>query len=119
MSVPSSYHRVAVIALGGACADALDSLWLDSEVELTVVEGCSTRLARLKNQMGELSKYIAWREADVLQLDLPHHAYDLWLDHGHHAALADDDQRARYLAQVRRALRPGGSAIIDGQRLDR
>ncbi len=106
---------VSIIAVGGTHTGALDSLLMEGTIDLTVIEESATALEDTKRRLGSLSKYIAWKQAHVLDAELPQHAYDVWFDQTWYAQLSSESERARYMAQVRRALRPGGTAIIDGQ----
>ena len=45
-------------------------------------------------------------------MTLAGHRYDVWHDRAVFHFLTDPDQRARYLAQVARAVRPGGLVLV-------
>ena len=53
-----------------------------------------------------------WIAADILEVELPVAAYDIWHDRAVFHFLTSDDQRRRYVAQVLKALKPGGFAIV-------
>jgi hypothetical protein len=114
-ALPARAGRLSVIAVGGTRSGALDSLWMEGPVDLTVVEHSEAALQDMKCRLGPLSKYIAWMQANVLHASLPQHAFDVWLDQGWHATLSSEAERAQYMAQVRRAVRPGGAAFVDGK----
>ena len=63
--------------------------------------------ARLRNNAGRVN----WIEADVTgEWDVP--VVDIWHDRAVFHFLITPDDRARYLARLRGALRPGGAAVI-------
>ena len=51
-------------------------------------------------------------EGDVLNAALPEGGFDVWHDRAVFHFLTDAGDRARYVAQVRRAVRPGGWVIV-------
>jgi len=106
---------VTVLAVGGANTGSLDSLLMEGSIDLTVIEESALALEHTKQRLGPLAKYIAWKQTHVLEADIPRHAYDVWFDQTWFRQLPTEADRARYMEQVQRALRPGGTAFIDGQ----
>ena len=53
-----------------------------------------------------------WIEGDVTKLSLEQARYDIWHDRAVFHFLTSPDDRAAYVAQVRRAVKPGGHVIV-------
>jgi SAM-dependent methyltransferase len=73
-----------------------------SEAALQVAQG----------RLGARGASVTWRVSDVTRAELAPAAVDIWHDHAVFHFLTDADARAAYVAQVRRALRPGGHVIM-------
>jgi len=105
---------LSVIAIGGESRADLEDLLMECDVELTVVERSAAVVEDLKQRFGPLSKYVAWKVGDVVDLDLPDHAYDLWFDARHYRTMLCEAQRARYVDKMRRCVRTGGTTMVAG-----
>lgn len=106
--------RLSVIAIGGQNRSDLEGLLMECNVELTVVEESADVIEDLKQRFGSLSKYVAWKVGDVVDLDLPDHAYDLWFDARHYGTMLCEAQRAKYVDKMRRCVRSGGTTMVAG-----
>ncbi len=53
-----------------------------------------------------------WLVGDITQAELPERRYDVWHDRAVFHFLLEPAQRAAYVRQVARAMRPGGSVIV-------
>jgi hypothetical protein len=104
----------SAIVVGGKHKGNLEHLLMECHVELTVVDRSATVIDDLKQRFGSLSKYVAWKVGDVLDVDLPTHAYDLWFDADCYVRIACEGDRARYLAKMHRCVRAGGITIVEG-----
>ena len=105
---------LSVIAIGGEDRSDLEGLLMECNVELTVVEKSAAVIEDLKQRFGTLSKYVAWKVGDVVDLDLPDHAYDLWFDARHYGTMLCETQRAKYVDKMRRCVRAGGTTMVAG-----
>ena len=76
-----------------------------------VLDISSAALARARERLGENARRVNWIEADVTS-DWHVHPVDIWHDRAVFHFLTSVGDRARYVAHLRGALRPGGSAII-------
>ena len=61
--------------------------------------------------MGDKAKRVTWIAADVTAWE-PSRSYDVWHDRAAFHFLTEPQDQAAYVARLRRALRPGGHAII-------
>jgi hypothetical protein len=55
---------------------------------------------------------VTWIESDVLTAALPPQEFAVWHDRAVFHFLTDPKDRARYVAQTQRAVRPGGYVIV-------
>ena len=76
-----------------------------------VLDISAAALQRARERLGETARRVNWIEADVTG-DWHVPFVDVWHDRGVFHFLTSAEDRARYLAHLRTALRPGGSAII-------
>ena len=74
--------------------------------------------ARASRELVQRADRVRWVEADVLTAALPSARYALWHDRAVFHFLTSDEDRARYVAQVEHAVRPGGYVIIGTFALD-
>ena len=59
-----------------------------------------------------MSQIVTWIEDDVTTAPLPEHRYDLWHDRAVFHFLTEEADRRAYVAQVMRAVKPGGHVIV-------
>ena len=102
----------AIIDIGGGASTLVDDLLQEGFQDLTVLDISATALQAAKARLSAQADRITWMEGDILTATLPAQRYDVWHDRAlFHFLLAPDDQ-ARYVAQVRRAVKEGGTVII-------
>ena len=76
-----------------------------------VLDISAAALQNARQRLGENARRVHWIEADVSG-DWHVPLVDIWHDRAVFHFLTDAGDRARYVAHLRTALRPGGSAII-------
>ena len=76
-----------------------------------VLDISAAALQRARERLGETSRRVNWIEADVTG-DWHVPFVDIWHDRAVFHFLTSADERARYVAHLRSAVRPGGSVII-------
>lgn len=107
-----------VIDVGGGASTLADDL-LDQGVKyLTVLDISGRALAADKARLGERANGVTWLEADITRAQLPAASYDFWHDRAVFHFLTHAEDRRRYLATLREALKPGGQAILATFALD-
>ncbi len=114
MALAARSRTAAILAVGGASSTLVDDLMMDGFVNLTVLDVSAAALEATKRRLGRIAKYIGWRTADVLETEFRESAFDVWHDRAVFQQLSTPVQRERYLAQVLRALKPDGIAVIGG-----
>lgn len=103
--------RSAVIDIGGGASRLVDSLVARGFEHVTVLDISEAALSAARVRLGELAAKVEWVVADVTTWE-PSQVYDIWHDRAAFHFLTDATDRAAYVDRLRRALRPGGHAII-------
>jgi SAM-dependent methyltransferase len=102
----------AVIDVGGGVSTFVDDL-LDRGFEnVTVLDLSRAALDASRARLGERAARVHWICADITEASLPEAAYDLWHDRAVFHFLRDRGARERYVAAVRRSLKPGGHIVV-------
>jgi len=102
----------SIIDVGAGESTLVDDLLDAGYGNVTVLDISDTALEVAKARMAEGANRVQWLAADILKASLPVHAYDVWHDRAVFHFLTDAVQRRAYVAQVVRAVRPGGYAIV-------
>jgi SAM-dependent methyltransferase len=103
---------VAIIDVGGGESTLVDDLLNEGYSDITVLDISTAALEVTKRRLGPLGERVTWLAADILEVELPVGAYDIWHDRAVFHFLTSDGQQRRYVAQVLKALKPGGFAIV-------
>ena len=101
-----------IIDVGGGASTLADLLLAAGYSALTVLDIAGSALAQARARLGESAGRIQWMAGDIRTIDLPAAAFDVWHDRAVFHFLTDPRDRAAYGAQLRRAVRPGGHAIV-------
>jgi SAM-dependent methyltransferase len=101
-----------ILDVGGGACTLVDDLLADGSTHVSVLDLSGAALATVQMRLGRDAERVAWLEGDVTSIELPADAYDLWHDRAVLHFLAEPSGRRKYAEQLRRALKPGGRAII-------
>ena len=102
----------AFIDVGGGASTLVDDLLADGFDNITVLDLSGAALAAAKVRIGARSERVKWIEANILETQLPKHAFDVWHDRAvFHFLTSAKDHRA-YVQAVLRAVKPGGIVIV-------
>jgi len=101
-----------VIDVGGGASRLVDHLLAERHRHLTVLDLSGEALAVARERLGDAAEAVRWREGDILSVELPRQAYDVWHDRAVLHFFTDPDERAAYRRQLGHALKPGGHAVI-------
>ena len=105
-------RAATLIDVGAGASTLVDGLLDSGYHNITVLDISSAALDRARRRLGERVASAKWIAADILSVDLPSAAFDVWHDRAVFHFLTSEMDPARYVRQLRFALRPGGYAII-------
>lgn len=101
-----------IIDIGGGASTLVDELLTNGFHSITVLDISAHALHVAHQRLGPLAHKVTWLEADLTEMAWPVHAYAVWHDRAVFHFLTQPFERQRYLAGVRRAVRPGGYVIV-------
>ena len=105
-------HAAALIDVGGGASTLVDGLLAEGYANLTVLDLSAAALAAARARLGASGESVRWLEADIADADLPENAYEVWHDRAAFHFLTEARDRAAYVRNVLRALKPGGHLIV-------
>jgi SAM-dependent methyltransferase len=105
-------RTAAVLDIGGGASTFVDDLLDRGYENLTVLDLSLTALDAARARLGERAFQVHWICADVTNAPLAARAYDFWHDRAVFHFLRDPLARERYVAAVRRSLKPGGHIVV-------
>lgn len=101
-----------IIDVGGGASTLVDGLLDAAYQAVTVLDLAPAALALAQQRLGRRAARVTWMVADVLAASLPPAGYGVWHDRAVFHFLTDPADRARYVGQTQRAVRPGGHVIV-------
>jgi len=101
-----------IIDVGGGASVLVSQLDAAGYRDLTVLDLSAAAIAASQARMGVRGAGVQWIAADILDADLPAAHYQFWHDRAVFHFLTEPALRARYAAQARRALAPGGYLLL-------
>ncbi len=101
-----------VIDVGGGASTLVDDLLEQGVRNMSVLDISGQALEASKARLGERAKHVTWIEGDITQTILPTASFDMWHDRAVFHFLTDSEDRRRYIAAVRNALKPGRHAVL-------
>ena len=102
----------AIIDVGGGPSTLVDDLLARGYTNVTVLDISASAIDTAKTRLGEKAAMVRWLVADVTELDLGANSYDFWHDRAVFHFLREQADRRRYVAAVRRAVKPGGHVLV-------
>jgi SAM-dependent methyltransferase len=103
----------AIIDVGGGISPLVDELLAVGYRDVTVLDLAPSAIERARERLGAMrAARVTWLEADVCTAALEPARYDVWHDRAVFHFLTDPAARDAYIAQVRRAVRPGGLVLV-------
>jgi 2-polyprenyl-3-methyl-5-hydroxy-6-metoxy-1,4-benzoquinol methylase len=102
----------SIIDVGGGSSTLVDDLLDQGYRNITVLDLSPSAIAEAQRRLGERAATVTWRVGDVTEIELPEHQFDFWHDRAVFHFLTDEAVRERYVAAVRRALKPNGHIVV-------
>lgn len=107
----------AIIDVGGGASRLVDALVEAGFQNVTVLDLSEAALETAKTRLGSHAPQVQWLVRDVTNWE-PSRSFDIWHDRAAFHFLTEADDRDAYLSRLKRALEPGGHAIIATFALD-
>lgn len=109
MSLPKDAR---IIDVGGGASTLVDDLLNEGYQQVAVLDLSQAALSVVRTRLGWDAARVMWLEGDITSIELPTNFFDLWHDRAVLHFLTEPDGRRKYLDCLRKALKPGGRAII-------
>ena len=105
-------RSASIIDVGGGESTLVDDLLLRGYTNVTVLDISRAAIDVTKIRLGLGAEHVRWMVADITEVELEPRAFDLWHDRAVFHFLTAPEQRAAYVRQVARSVRPGGHIIV-------
>jgi len=102
----------SIIDVGGGTSTLVDDLLDAGYRDVSVLDLSRAALLAAQSRLGPKSALVHWLEADITKAELPTRAYDIWHDRAVFHFLTSEADCRLYVAQVLRAVKPGGHVIV-------
>jgi SAM-dependent methyltransferase len=107
----------SIIDIGGGASRLVDALVDRNVRRITVLDLSAAALDAARQRLGNRAAGVEWVVADVTIWE-PSETYDLWHDRAAFHFLTDPADQSVYVDRLRKAVKPGGYAIIGTFALD-
>src|SRR5712691_2766373 len=105
-------YSASIIDVGGGESTLVDDLLARGFENITVLDVSQTAIEATRRRLGLAADRVHWLVADITEVELEPSAYAVWHDRAVFHFLMSEDQRAAYVRQVARAVKPGGHVIV-------
>jgi len=105
-------RSASIIDVGGGESTLVDDLLLRGYKDITVLDISQTAIDLAKRRLGSAAQQVRWIVADITEIELEPHSYDLWHDRAVFHFLTARKRRVAYVRQVARSVKPGGHVIV-------
>lgn len=102
----------AIIDVGAGEATLVDDLVARGYGDVTVLDISQAALEAAKERLGASASRVHWIAGDITAIELESCRYDLWHDRAVFHFLTSAEDRAAYVREVVRAVKPTGHVII-------
>jgi trans-aconitate methyltransferase len=110
-SSASSVRASSLIDIGSGASHLVDALLQAGWRDIAVLDLSNAGMSLARARLGALGDPVSWIVADVTQWQ-PERVYNIWHDRAAFHFLTEERDRAAYAERMKRALKPGGYAII-------
>lgn len=102
----------AIVDIGGGASTLVDDLLARGYQNLAVLDIAQPAIDHVRRRLGAAATRVHWIQGDVLTVTLAPAAYDLWHDRALFHFLTAPEDRAAYILQLTRSLRPGAHIVL-------
>jgi 2-polyprenyl-3-methyl-5-hydroxy-6-metoxy-1,4-benzoquinol methylase len=102
----------SIIDVGGGESTLVDDLLARGFQNITVLDVSEIAIDVTKKRFGQVAHQVHWLVADITQTELESRVYNVWHDRAVFHFLTAPQQRAAYIRQVMRSVKPGGYVIV-------
>jgi len=102
----------SIIDIGGGASTLVDDLLTAGYRSITVLDLSVAALAAARARPRMSYASVRWLVADITEVVLPLHAYDVWHDRAVFHFLITPEQRQAYVRAALHAVKPGGHVIV-------
>jgi SAM-dependent methyltransferase len=105
-------RAAAIIDVGGGESTLVDDLLASGYEDISVLDISQTAIEANRKRLGKDAERVHWIAADITTVQLERSRFDVWHDRAVFHFLTAPSDRAAYVRQVIRAVRPGGHVIV-------
>lgn len=104
--------NASIIDVGGGASTLVDDLLSHGFKNISVLDLSASALDVARKRLGIGGSRVTWIAGDICVVNLPDHRYDIWHDRAVFHFLTDPADRAAYVQQVMKSVKPGGHVIV-------
>ena len=101
-----------IIDVGGGESTLVDDLIARGFENVSVLDISQIAIEACKHRLGAQAARVRWIAADITRVEFEASQFDVWHDRAVFHFLTEPSQRAVYVRQVARAVKPGGHVIL-------
>lgn len=105
-------RTAAVIDVGGGESTLVDDLLARGYEDITVLDISQKAIDATRSRLGKQGERVQWLTADITSFEFEASRFDVWHDRAVFHFLTAPSQRAAYVRQAARAVKPGGHVIL-------
>lgn len=105
-------RSAAILDAGGGASTLVDDLLDLGYSSMTVLDISRAALDVAQQRLGDQAKRVQWLCLDVTRTELAAAAYDVWHDRAVFHFLTSAEDRAVYVRNVERAVKPAGHIVV-------
>ena len=102
----------AIVDVGGGASTLVDDLLARGYQNLTVLDLSHAAIDTTRKRLGADAEHVQWLVGDITHIGLEPDQFDVWHDRAVFHFLTSPAERAAYVLQVLRSVRPGGHVIL-------
>jgi len=102
----------AIIDVGGGSSTLVDDLVVRGYTNVTVLDISESAIEAAKARLGDKERVVRWLVADVTKVAFEAESYDLWHDRAVFHFLLQGEERRKYVAAARGAVKLGGKILV-------